>query len=245
MTLPESDDLLAAEFALGVLDGDDRSAARTRAASDPVFAAAVQAWTDLLAPLLEEIAPVTPPASVLATLLRRVALPQPANDALPALQPKVNVWRGATGLATALAASLAVALLVRPGPTTTQRPSPAPTDVAPRAAPLVALLGEGESAPTLLASFDPAARQLVLASAAPLSAAPRHDHELWVIPAGGKPVSLGVLPAGARSHKQIPADLARLIVAGATLAITVESIGGSPTGQPSSAPIAAGAVDQA
>jgi anti-sigma-K factor RskA len=195
--------------------------------------------------MLDDVASVVPPSTTLAALLRRIALPQPANDALPALQRKVNVWRGATGVATALAASLALALLLRPDTATITRPAPAPTDAAPRAAPLVAMLAQGKGAPTLLASYDPAARQLVLAAPAPLSAGLRHDHELWVIPASGKPVSLGVLPAGSRSHKELPISLARLLVPGATLAVTVEQTGGSPTGQPSGAPVAAGALDQA
>jgi anti-sigma-K factor RskA len=245
VTLPEPDDLLAAEMALGVLDGDERAAARTRVGADAAFAAAVSAWAERLAPWLDDVAAVEPPSTTLAALLRRITLQQPANDALPALQRKVNVWRGATGVATALAASLALALLLRPETTTMPRPAPAPTNAVPRAAPLVALLAQGKAAPTLLASYDPEAHQLVLAAPAPLSPGLRHDHELWVIPASGKPVSLGVLPAGTRSHKELPTSLARLLVPGATLAVTVEQTGGSPTGQPSGAPIAAGALDQA
>ena len=244
MTLSEPDDLLAAELALGVLRGDALAAARARLPGDRGFAAATDAWAMLLFPLLDELKAVTPPANTLAILLKRIAVPQPANDPLPALQRKVNVWRGATGLATALAASLAVALLLRPATTTLPRPSAPVTQIVPRAAPLIALLGEGTAAPKLLASYDPAARQLVLAAPVPLSAGAEHDHELWVIPAGSKPVSLGVLAAGARSHRLVPPNLARLIVPGATLAVSVEPTGGSLTGQPTGAVVASGALDQ-
>ena len=243
--LSEPDDFLAAELALGVLHGDELAAARARLPADSGFAVATAAWAELLSPLLDDIAPVAPPAAILASLLSRTAVPQPANDPLPALHRKVNLWRGATGLATALAASLAVALLLRPATTTLPRPPAPVTQIAPRAAPLVALLGEGTAAPRLLASYDPAARQLVLAATRPLSAGAEHDHELWVIPVGSKPVSLGVLAADARSHRLVPPDLAQLIVPGATLAVSVEPTGGSLTGQPTGALVASGALDRA
>ena len=41
---------LAAEHALGVLNAAERAAAETRMATDPAFAADVQAWRDRLAP---------------------------------------------------------------------------------------------------------------------------------------------------------------------------------------------------
>ncbi len=47
------DDMLAAEYALGLLEGEELLAARGREASDPVFAAAVAWWQDRLAYLLD------------------------------------------------------------------------------------------------------------------------------------------------------------------------------------------------
>ncbi len=49
---PDQDpDLLAAEYALGALDGAERDAARGRAEADPAFGRAVEAWNRRLAPL--------------------------------------------------------------------------------------------------------------------------------------------------------------------------------------------------
>ena len=56
--------------------------------------------------------------------------------------------------------------------------------------------------------------------------------ELWVIPAGGKPRSLGVIPDKAAATMVLPADRRALIAGGVTLAVSLEPQGGSPTGLP-------------
>jgi anti-sigma-K factor RskA len=53
--LPE-DELIAAEYALGVLAGTERDAAERRIERDLAFANLVEAWEQRLAPLAEEIA---------------------------------------------------------------------------------------------------------------------------------------------------------------------------------------------
>ena len=68
--LPD-DDALAAEHALGVLTTRERAAAEQRMARDPAFAADVLAWRARLAPLVEEVASVTPPSALSAC---RIAL---------------------------------------------------------------------------------------------------------------------------------------------------------------------------
>ena len=57
-------ELLAAELALGLLDGQELLTARGLLASDPGFAALVADWDQKLVPLLDVIAPVEPPAAV-------------------------------------------------------------------------------------------------------------------------------------------------------------------------------------
>ena len=49
---PEEFDLLAAELALGVLEGQDRAQALRLQVSDPLFREAVQAWQARFEPLL-------------------------------------------------------------------------------------------------------------------------------------------------------------------------------------------------
>lgn len=70
---------------------------------------------------------------------------------------------------------------------------------------------------------------------------PARAYELWAIPVGGKPISLGILatsPDGTASHTApIPPT-----VNVETVAVTIEQAGGSPTGQPESQPILAGKI---
>lgn len=61
--LPE-DELLAAEYALGVLDGIDRAAAERRVARDRGFARQVASWEQRLAPWAAEIPEMLPPPHV-------------------------------------------------------------------------------------------------------------------------------------------------------------------------------------
>ena len=57
-------DVLAAEWALGVLEPAEREAAEARAAADPDFAAAAAAWSERLSALAEEAPAVEPTADL-------------------------------------------------------------------------------------------------------------------------------------------------------------------------------------
>ena len=59
-------DLLAAEYVLGSLEGDERREAERLLAGDPAFARSVAAWQQRLTPLAAHVAPVAPPADLLA-----------------------------------------------------------------------------------------------------------------------------------------------------------------------------------
>jgi anti-sigma-K factor RskA len=85
----------------------------------------------------------------------------------------------------------------------------------------------------------------VLAVAGDMPADPRHSHELWVIPVGGKPHSLGTMGSGRQMHMQLADALARLLQQGATIAISVEPRGGSRTGAPTGPVVASGSLSKA
>jgi anti-sigma-K factor RskA len=59
-----------------------------------------------------------------------------------------------------------------------------------------------------------------------------HSPELWVIPADGKPRSMGVINVSAPSWAKVPGAASSVMAAGVTIAVSVEPVGGSPTGQP-------------
>ncbi|MGN6850180.1 MAG: anti-sigma factor [Sphingomicrobium sp.] len=229
----------AAEYALGLLTGDELRDARQRTASDPAFAAEVARWRGRLAPLHAEAEPVEPPMDVWGRIEARALGLVSANDNVPALRRRVKTWRAATGGMGLLAACLAIVLLFEPR---TRIAPPVQSAVPqPSALPMVAMLGYNGSM-KVVASWDPTARQLILAVPGNLPVDPNHSHELWVIPSGGKPRSLGTMPSTKQMHMKLADALAQLLQQGATIAISVEPKGGSPTGSPTGPVVASGAL---
>jgi anti-sigma-K factor RskA len=236
---PEERSELAGEFALGLLDSGDLSRARNLAKSDPQFAAEVAAWSGRLAPLLDEVEAVAPPQRVLDAIEQRLGSRGGPPDNVVYLRRRVNLWRSFTAGASALAASLALVLVTRPEPAE-QRPPV----VRQAATPMVAMLEAEDSAAKLVATWDPAARSLVVAAAAGIAPVAGHSHELWVIPAGGTPRSMGILPGADPMHMRVEAPMATQLAEGATLALSVEPTGGSPSGLPTGPVIAAGKLQR-
>ena len=222
-------DLIAAEYVLGTLEGEDARAAAQWLATDAAFAAAVRSWEERLMPLAACASPVTPPAG----LWDRIDMATTEASAAPAemsrtppttgaasstsmaaaevvplgLRHRLRVWQASTGAALAIAASLA-AIVVHRSP--------------PRVAVLAPMTG---GVPVLLATT----RSNGVTSIRPdgtITVPGDHDLELWALGAGDtRPRSLGVLPAAGRR-------LAAALPAGTQLLVSLEPRGGSPTGQP-------------
>ncbi|MDX1551675.1 MAG: anti-sigma factor, partial [Marinobacter sp.] len=58
------------------------------------------------------------------------------------------------------------------------------------------------------------------------------DYELWIVPENGQPVSLGVMPVGKTYQVTLDDETRALLSSSRTLAISLEPVGGSPTGAP-------------
>jgi anti-sigma-K factor RskA len=101
------------------------------------------------------------------------------------------------------------------------------------------MLGQTSGQPGFVAAIGTDGRSLTIVPAA-LLAQDQRSMELWLIPAGDKPHSLGLIAAGQPVRVDIPADLARTITTDAALAVSLEPLGGSPTGQPTGPVIASG-----
>jgi anti-sigma-K factor RskA len=232
---------VAAEYALGVLTGDELRDARTLEQTDANFRGEVARWAARLAPMMDEVDEVPPPALVWSAIERETG-PTAVNDNLVGLNRQVARWRGIAAAMTAIAASLSIALLwTLPGTPT----NPRSVELAAPATPLVAILDDQGQDTKVVASWDPSAQQLILAIPGDLGTDDRHSHELWVIPKGGKPSSLGTMPRTKQMHMRLAQTLARLLESGATIAISVEPRGGSPTGAPTGPVVASGALTSA
>jgi anti-sigma-K factor RskA len=218
--LPD-DELLAAEYALGVLAEAERAAARERVARERAFAELVAQWEQRLAPWAAEIGEVPPHAQVWERILAR--LPSQAAPR-PSLWQNIAFWRPFALASGALAAACIGALIY--------------FGSLSREALLVAELnGNGKHA--LVATIDPR-RSAVLAVPANLAVTGNRVPELWLIVPGKDPRSLGLIDPQKPVALPIPATLLAEATSEAALAISLEPPGGSPTGQPTGPVIAVG-----
>ena len=85
-------DWLAAEYALGVLDGEELAEARRLQSSDPAFAAEIARWSMRLAPMLDQVNSVEPPACAFDAIEQRLGL----RGNVVSLDSRVRRWKFAT-----------------------------------------------------------------------------------------------------------------------------------------------------
>src|SRR5262245_28022500 len=214
------DDLLAAEYALGVLAGAERTSAEQRVAREPAFARLVADWEQRLAPWAGEIPEVAPPPQ----LWDRISGALPAQTQNGGLWQSIAFWRGLSFAAGALAAAC-LATLIYLGAFTQQQP-------------LVAAI-EGGGQRHFVATID-ARRGTVAVVPAAFSADATRVPELWLIPPDGRPRAVGLLRADQTVTLSLPAELAALAKDNAVLAVSLEPPGGSTTGLPTGPVIATG-----
>jgi anti-sigma-K factor RskA len=149
LSLALSEDMLAAEYVLGTLDGEERKGAQDRIAFDPAFAALVRRWERRLGELHVLTADMEPPAAVWDAIKEKraelapsetVRLPDPTPQPMPspppptpppnirALRARAARWRTLAVFTGSLAAALLAFILLpkwAPGllpPSLTPRP---------------------------------------------------------------------------------------------------------------------------
>lgn len=223
---------LAGEYVLGVLDADERAQAKARIAAEPAFARAVQWWETHLTPLAADVRSVEPSAGLWPRIANLIG-----DVTKPTLWNNTRVWRGVSAGALALAAASVAVLVLTPRQAAP--PVVAPATPPPAAAEVVVINDPTTSKPALVATLDHATDKLILTPVAMKMPAQR-DAELWIIPEGQKPISLGVIPQDAPARIAVPAGLKGLGTYTATLAVTDEPLGGSPSGAPTGSIRAAG-----
>jgi len=202
----EDFDVLAAEYALGLLDEQGAARVAELRAADKKFDAAVRAWEGRLMPLAVGLEEVAPPAHVWAGIAAAVA------PARPRLWDSLKFWRG-FGLGAAAVAVAAVAMVVMPR-----------APVAPAAVAALELSSGGE----YVATAERAGSEMVLVvSPAGVSVPAQKSPELWLILPGQAPLALGLLARAAPVVVKMPAA----DIADVTLAVSIEPLGGAPDGK--------------
>lgn len=244
---PPSADILAGEYVLGVLDAAQRAGAERRIASDPGFARLVTQWENRLAPLLASLGSEPVPAHLWPRI--RTSLGWPAASAgSPRLWQRTGFWQGMTALAAALAL---VAVFSRrdlspTAPVSTPvavTPTTPPTAAEPEQAtrPVTPLLHD-DGTPGWLASVDKTQGKVLMVPVPAAADAAGRAPELWLIPAGGAPRSLGLVSIDRAHTVAVPDALRDALVNGSVLAITLEPATGAPQGIPTGPIIAKGDI---
>ena len=233
---PDHDDLRYAEYVLGVLDRAERAAIEQDVADNPQAAAALALWQQRLLPLSEEIESSTPPDYVWARIRSELNLAQPVRDARPRTSwwDSLVLWRWlGIGASTVAAASIAFMLIV---------PRPVATPTATSAGYMASTMEQDNGRAGWTATMDLQHARMIVVPASPTAMAAQKSPELWLIPDGKAPISLGVIAGDKPTSIALRPDLLAQLSATAVLAVTMEPAGGSPTGKPTGAVMAKGPI---
>lgn len=241
----QSEDLRYAEYVLGVLDADARAGVEREIAESAQAQAAVALWQRHLLPLSEDIAPVAPAAYVWARISAELGFgasvlaqrPAPTNttpEQRAGWWDNLRLWRWVGVGASVVAVASMVTLFVT-----------TPHVVAPPAVAagyMVSSIQQDNGVAGWTATMDLQHAQMVVVPANPAALASGKAPELWLIPPGEKPISLGVIHREQPTTVNLSPDLLAKLGAKDLLAVSVEPPGGSPTGQPTGPVIAKGAI---
>jgi anti-sigma-K factor RskA len=202
---------------------------------------------------IPDIAPIFMP-QVHAPDPEVVRTPPPAvvdNSNVIRLESRVKRWRTIASAVGALAAALLVTLslqifqpdalpgALRPAPRiqTVEVKTPAPLTASSQY--LALLQGQG-GGPAFILTVDGTTKNFTVRKVG-ATPEPGKSFELWLISDKlPRPRSLGVIESGDFTARPLLGSYDADVVNGATYAVTVEQAGGSPNGQPTSAPVFSG-----
>ena len=202
-------DRLAAEYVLGTLTGGARRRFDALLPAHPALRRAVAGWETRLLPLALKAEPVQPAQATWASIEDKLGWRAPANR--PATSLRLRLWQAFAALATVAAVVLG---------TSTPR--------APTEAPMIVVLHATKGSETIVAGLSPDHKLLSIQPLQKVALTSDQSLELWALKKDGPPASLGVIASDkltALSKKSLPADTKGL-------AVSLEPLGGSPTGAP-------------
>lgn len=210
---------LAAEYVLGTLRGQARVRFQKLQLHYPQLKQITHQWENHINSLGEQLKPVSPDPIIWEKVVARLdgVSPQSAASNVVRLQKRANWWRATTMFAAAASILLAV-LMLNP-----QAPSVLSAD-------RFTVVQNAENKPLWLIevftqTIDIKATELVEAKTL-------NDYQLWMVPSNGNaPISLGLLPQTGYASFAKVSQFDSLDIA--ALAVSLEPLGGSPTGAPS------------
>ncbi|RJY10247.1 hypothetical protein D6201_06715 [Aurantiacibacter aquimixticola] len=215
--------MLAAEYVLGLLEGEALLRARGMLARDLDFAEDVARWEAHFAPLMDgwEAREPSPDVWHRIHVATSGATPAAPIANLEDLRRSRNRWRMFGGLSATAAAAFALVMVLGPGPDEA-------LPVTPTNAPLLAAnIPIGDTSLRLALTYVPG-QDAISVSSAGLTADGVHDHELWLVDKQGDLHSLGVIDPGSEARLSVEPGLAADFRDGAQLVLTREPLGGKP-----------------
>jgi anti-sigma-K factor RskA len=211
--LPDDDDILAAEYALGVLTGDDLATAQYRMSTDRGFAQAVTDWEIRLAALTDDLDAEAPGPAVKQALLAKV-FPEPPRTPW---WERLWVWQAVSAVSL-----IGLVVVLASGFGTGTRPG----------GPLyTAEIVTDARDFRVVAVVDKSTNEVILTRTA--GAAPEgRILQVWAHGEGAPAISVGLWPEGTTARLPLPPTIAS-VDGVLTLGVSEEPPGGSPTGSPS------------
>jgi anti-sigma-K factor RskA len=242
---PELLDRLAAAYALGTLRGGARRRFETLARERAPVRAAALVWQSRMVSVNELQTPEAPPAAVWTRIhsLVRAEREQQAMAQARSTEPapgqgrwwrSLPLWRStsaAGALATVLAVVTAVGLRDEMGAQIGELQ--ARLEATPQIE-YVAVLNDDQASAAMLVTFDPKSQRLTLQRVGGYQEAADKSLQLWALPPGAAPRSLGVLSQD--KLLQLAADQ-RAVGGVPALAISLEPLGGVPSERGPTGPV--------
>ncbi len=232
MSAPEIDppdddiEMLAAEFFLRLLDAGEIAQLNALRTHNKPFDEAVRAWEMRLMPLAEALTPVQPGARVWPAITAAIASAE-TPPARFGLWDNLKFWRyfglSAGALGTAFAAAMIVVVFLRAAP-----PLPIAT----------ANLVTAHTGLFVATAMKKNGGIWLVVSPSQVSVPQHKSAELWLLTPGNQPVPLGLLASNRSVAVNLPANRLQGGISNATLAVSIEPAGGSPTGLPTGPVIA-------
>lgn len=241
---------LAASYAIGTLRGGARRRFETLARNDTSIRAVSFVWQGRMASLVELQAGAVPDSAVWKRIENLVQAEKQASamkaqrSSSTAVADEPRSWWASLGLwrGTAAAGVMASVVVLFAASNLSQLNTQLRGQVSELSAKLratpeiqyVAVLNDDKSAASMLVTFDPKNKRLLIKRVGGFQAEADKSLQLWALPANGGPRSLGVLgsepvirlTAASGDVQEIP-----------TLAISLEPLGGAPAGGGPTGPV--------
>ncbi len=205
--------------------------------------------------LLPDAAPPSPPPPAAAEVVEPAAAPVDTSNVIR-LSTQARRWRRVATFTTAIAAALVAMIAVgvyqpdllpdgiRPKPRVQVVEVKTPAVLAPSAQ-YVAVLQKDGGSPAFILTVDAATKNFTVRKVG-AAAEPGKSFELWLISDKlQRPRSLGVIGGADFTVRPVLSSYDTDTINTATYAVTIEQAGGSPDGNPHSAPVFTGKLIEA